>query len=49
MTSPRAGYAAFLGWLRAFYLDIAQWALEDPARWSPWAAPQPDQLHRDHL
>ena len=27
--------------VRAFYLDIAQWALEDPARWGPWAAPCP--------
>ena len=27
--------------LRAFYLDIARWALEDPARWAPWAVPCP--------
>jgi len=27
--------------VRAFYLDIAQWALDDPARWGPWAAPCP--------
>ncbi|QIZ37114.1 site-specific integrase [Saccharopolyspora sp. ASAGF58] len=27
-----------LATVRAFYLDIAQWAMEDPARWSPWAA-----------
>ncbi len=27
--------------VRAFYLDIAQWALEDPARWAPWAVPCP--------
>ena len=27
--------------VRAFYLDIAQWAMEDPARWAPWAAPCP--------
>lgn len=26
--------------VRAFYLDIAQWALEDPF-WIPWAAPSP--------
>lgn len=26
--------------VRAFYLDIAQWALEDPS-WAPWAAPSP--------
>ncbi|MCI2421395.1 site-specific integrase [Saccharopolyspora sp. K220] len=28
-----------LATVRAFYLDIAQWAMEDPARWGPWAAP----------
>jgi hypothetical protein len=27
--------------VRAFYLDLAQWAVEDPARWGPWAAPCP--------
>jgi hypothetical protein len=27
--------------VRAFYLDIAQWAMEDPPRWAPWAAPCP--------
>jgi hypothetical protein len=27
--------------VRAFYLDLAQWAAEDPARWGPWAAPCP--------
>ena len=24
-----------------FYLDIGQWALDDPARWGPWAVPCP--------
>ena len=23
--------------VRAFYLDIAEWADDDPARWAPWA------------
>ena len=23
--------------VRAFYLDIAEWADDDPARWGPWA------------
>jgi integrase len=32
---------AVLGTVRAFYLDLAQWALEDPARWAPWVAPCP--------
>ncbi|HEV3294043.1 MAG TPA: hypothetical protein VG123_34105, partial [Streptosporangiaceae bacterium] len=27
--------------IRAFYLDLAQWAADDPARWGPWAAPCP--------
>lgn len=30
-----------LATVRAFYLDIAQWAMEDPAQWGPWAAPCP--------
>jgi integrase len=41
VTSPRASYASLLSTVRAFYLDIAQWALEDPASWGPWAAPSP--------
>ncbi|MEU7032754.1 site-specific integrase [Streptomyces sp. NPDC046237] len=27
--------------VRAFYLDIARWATEEPARWGPWAVPCP--------
>jgi hypothetical protein len=27
--------------VRAFYLDLAQWAADDPARWGPWATPCP--------
>jgi hypothetical protein len=27
--------------VRAFYLDISRWALDDPARWGPWAVPCP--------
>ncbi|RFA06578.1 integrase [Subtercola boreus] len=27
--------------VRAFYADLSHWALEDPARWSRWAAPSP--------
>ncbi len=37
----RADGRAQLGQVRAFYLDIAQWAMEEPARWGPWAAPSP--------
>lgn len=27
--------------VRAFYLDIAHWAADDPARWGPWVVPCP--------
>ncbi len=27
--------------VRAFYLDLAQWALDDPSRWARWAVPCP--------
>lgn len=27
--------------VRAFYLDISEWAAHDPARWAPWAARSP--------
>ena len=37
----RGGAADNLVTVRAFYLDIAQWAIDDPARWGPWAAPCP--------
>jgi len=37
----RAGGLHNLAAVRAFYLDIAQWAMEDPARWARWAAPCP--------
>ncbi|MGH3738189.1 MAG: tyrosine-type recombinase/integrase [Micromonosporaceae bacterium] len=37
----RAGGLHNLAAVRAFYLDIAQWAMEDPSRWGPWAAPCP--------
>ena len=32
--------------VRAFYLDIQEWALEDPS-WAPWAVPSP--VRRDRL
>ena len=37
----RICYREFLTPVRAFYLDLAQWAVEDPARWGPWVAPCP--------
>jgi hypothetical protein len=39
--SPRVGAMEILATVRAFYLDIAEWAHDDPARWGPWAAPSP--------
>lgn len=38
---PRSDFHAHLITVRAFYRDIGQWALEDPARWARWAAPCP--------
>ncbi len=37
----REDLAANLMAVRAFYADLTHWALEDPARWSPWVAPSP--------
>jgi integrase len=37
----RICYREFLTPVRAFYLDLAQWAVDDPARWGPWVAPCP--------
>lgn len=34
---PRSDVASCLNAVRAFYLDLAQWAVEDPARWGQWA------------
>ena len=41
----RLGYLEILAGVRAFYLDLAQWALEDPGRWGPWVAPCPISQH----
>jgi len=41
ITEERKGAADVLITVRAFYLDLSQWALEDPARWGPWAVPCP--------
>jgi integrase len=41
ITVERLGYRQCLTPVRAFYLDLAQWAFEDPARWAPWVAPCP--------
>jgi hypothetical protein len=39
--SPRKNAFALLTAVRAFYLDLTQWALEEPGRWGPWVAPYP--------
>lgn len=36
-TMERLDGRATLSAVRAFYLDLAEWAEDDPARWSPWA------------
>jgi len=38
---PRLNYWECLIPIRAFYLDLAQWAVEDPGRWGSWVAPCP--------
>ena len=37
----RASVRSQLLIVRAFYLDIARWAAEDPSRWAGWTAPCP--------
>lgn len=37
----RVGVVSVLLQVRGFYLDITSWALDDPVRWGPWAAPCP--------
>ena len=41
VSERRAESRSALAAVRGFYLDIAQWAMEDPARWGQWAAPCP--------
>lgn len=38
-------YLKVLVMVRAFYLDLAEWALEEPERWASWASPCPVQAH----
>lgn len=37
----RLSYLDTLSAVRAFYLDLSQWALDDPGRWAQWVAPCP--------
>jgi hypothetical protein len=38
---PRRDIANLFTSVRAFYLDLAQWAAEDPSTWQRWVAPCP--------
>jgi hypothetical protein len=40
-TASRINYRECLTPVRAFYLDLAHWAIEDPPRWAPWVVPCP--------
>jgi len=50
--SPRLDGLSVLSTVRSFYLDIAEWADDDPARWGPWAVRCPvsasDASHKKH-
>jgi len=39
--TPRINALDHLLAVRSFYLDVTQWATEDPSRWGPWVAPCP--------
>jgi hypothetical protein len=41
VVSPRLDGSTLLIAVRALYLDLAQWAGEEPTRWGPWVAPCP--------
>ena len=41
VTAERISYRQCLTPVRAFYLDLSQWAIEDPARWARWVVPCP--------
>lgn len=43
-TGPRAHATNQLFAVRAFYLDLAQWALDDPSHWARWAVPCPIRI-----
>ncbi len=40
-STARVNYRECLTPVRAFYLDLAHWAVEDPARWGPFVTPCP--------
>jgi hypothetical protein len=45
VSAERLGYFDVLSTVRAFYLDLAEWAHDDPARWGLWVAPCPVRRH----
>ena len=47
-TAERTDVAGCLTAVRGFYLDITQWAAEDPARWAQWAAPSSSESSALH-
>jgi hypothetical protein len=38
---PRVNFRSELVFVKAFYEDIARWAIDDPVRWARWATPCP--------
>ncbi|MGH3125498.1 MAG: hypothetical protein ACRDND_31350, partial [Streptosporangiaceae bacterium] len=50
---PRLSAVDHLTVVRSFYLDIAEWAADDPSRWAQWAVPCPvrpgELTHRQAL
>ena len=50
---PRLSVVDHLTKVRGFYLDITEWAIEDPTRWAQWAVPCPirpaEVIHRQAL
>ena len=38
---PRRDWPSVAQTVRSFYLDLAAWAQDDPARWAVWVAPSP--------
>jgi hypothetical protein len=41
LESERLGYLDTLATVRAFYLDLGEWGLDDPVQWGVWVAPCP--------
>jgi len=41
VTTERLAAMEVMATVRAFYLDLAEWALSDPERWGRWVAPCP--------